>query len=234
MLRAYLFLLFFVPWTIFCAVTAMLSTIVDKSGRMFHRFALLWSRIGMFVAGARLKIEGSELVPSDRPLIFMCNHQSNFDIMSLIQASPVRFTWLAKEELFKVPIFGSAMRAAGYIPINRGDGRDSLRNLARAAKLVESGTSIAIFPEGTRSEDGALIPFKRGGFILAEKAGAQIVPVSISGSREINPPDNFFRLKSGTIKVRFGNPIPTAGAGANHGENLARQVRESIAAGLES
>ena len=233
MLRACLYLLFFVPWTLFCAVTAMLSTFIDPSGRAYHRFALLWSRYGLLIAGVSLEVEGAELVPRDQPLIFMGNHQSNFDIMTLIPAVPLRFNWLAKEELFRVPVFGPSMKSAGYIPINRGDGRDALKSLDRAAKLVRAGTSIAIFPEGTRSIDGNLLPFKRGGFILAAKAGVPIVPFTIAGSREINPPDNFLFLRPGKIRIRFGPPIPTGERGAKQQANLMEQIREAIASRLE-
>jgi 1-acyl-sn-glycerol-3-phosphate acyltransferase len=233
MLRACLYLLFFVPWTLFCSSLAMLSTLIDSSGRTYHRFALLWSRYGLLVAGATLEVEGTELIPRGQPLIFMGNHQSNFDIMALFQAVPLRFNWLAKEELFRVPVFGHSMLRAGYIPINRGDGRDALRSLDKAAKLISAGTSVAIFPEGTRSFDGNLLPFKRGGFILATKAGVPVVPFSISGSREINPADNFFDLRPGTIRIRFSPPITTGGRGSAQQTDLMQRVHGAIAAGLE-
>lgn len=232
MLKACLFLLFFIPWTLFCTFTAMLSTFIDRSGRTYHRMALLWSKGGLVAAGARVEVEGAELIPRDQPLVFMGNHQSNFDILALFQAIPLRFNWLAKEELFKIPVFGPSMRSAGYIPVNRGDGRDSLKSLARGAKLVRGGTSVAIFPEGTRSNDGKLLPFKRGGFILAAKAGVAIVPFSISGSRKINPPDNFLSLRSGVIRVRFS---PAVVPDANDSQTiLMEKVRQAIAGGLES
>jgi 1-acyl-sn-glycerol-3-phosphate acyltransferase len=234
MLRAYLFLLFFVPWTLFCAFCAMLSTIVDKSGRSFHRFALLWSRVGLFVAGVELAVEGTELVPRGQPLIFMGNHQSNFDVLALFQAVPVRFNWLAKEELFKIPVFGRSIRCAGYIPIDRSDGRKALGSLKRAAEIVKGGTSVAIFPEGTRSNDGELLPFKRGGFMLGVRAGVPIVPFSIRGSMAVNPPDNFLMLRKGTIRVRFSEPIPVKSSGSEVLPEIMEKVRKAIAAGLES
>lgn len=233
MLRACLYLLFFVPWTLFCAVTAMLSTFIDPSGRTYHRCALLWSRFGLLFAGVRLEVTGTELIPRDQPLIFMGNHQSNFDIMTLMQAVPLRFNWLAKEELFRVPVFGPSMKSAGYIPINRGDGRDSLKSLDQAARLISAGTSVAIFPEGTRSIDGNLLPFKRGGFILATRAGVPIVPFTITGSRKVNPPDNFLFLRPGTIRIRFSPPIPTGERGVKQQANLMEQVRGAIASKLE-
>jgi 1-acyl-sn-glycerol-3-phosphate acyltransferase len=190
--------------------------------------------VGLFTAGVELIVEGSELIPRDRPLIFMGNHQSNFDIMALFLALPVRFNWLAKEELFNVPVFGHSIRAAGYIPINRGDGRDCLKSIKNAAKLIAAGTSVAIFPEGTRSNDGNLLPFKRGGFILAVNAEVPIVPFSISGSRKINPPDNFFSLKPGIIKIKFSHPEKCTQPGAGQNILLMEQVRTAIASGLEN
>jgi 1-acyl-sn-glycerol-3-phosphate acyltransferase len=233
MLRTIISLSFFFPWTILCTFSAMLTTFVDKSGRTYHQFALLWSRYCLAVAGVRLSVEGAELVPRDRPVILMGNHQSNFDIPVMFQAAPVRFNWLAKEELFKLPVFGPSLASAGYIPVNRNDGRDALRSLSRAAALVEAGTNIAIFPEGTRSPDGDLIPFKRGGFILAEKAGVPIIPVSITDSREIQAPGRFLSIRPGRVRVRFGAPIPTRGGDAQQGAALVEQVRAAIAAGLE-
>lgn len=234
MLRACLYLLLFVPWTLFCALFALFSTFLDPSGRIYHRFALLWSRVGLLLAGVRLEVEGTEMIPRDQPLIFMGNHQSNFDIMSLFQAIPLRFNWLAKEELFQVPVFGHSMRRAGYIPVNRGDGRDALKSLDRAAKLISAGTSVAVFPEGTRSTDGNLLPFKRGGFILATKAGVPVIPFTIKGSREVNPPDNFLSLRPGKIQIRFSPPIAPGERGTGKQANLLEQVRTAIAAGLES
>jgi 1-acyl-sn-glycerol-3-phosphate acyltransferase len=234
MLKACLYLLFFIPWTFFCAVTAILSTFIDRSGSAFHRVALLWSRVGLLVAGARIEVEGAELIPREHPFVLMGNHQSNFDIPALFQAVPLRFNWLAKEELFKFPVFGASLRAAGYIPINRGDGRDSLKSLARAAALVRGGTSVAIFPEGTRSTDGRLLPFKRGGFILAAKAAVPIVPFSITGSMKINPPDNFLFLSSGIIRVRFSPPVTADEQGSLQQTIIMEKVRLAIAAGLES
>jgi 1-acyl-sn-glycerol-3-phosphate acyltransferase len=180
-------------------------------------------------AGVRLTVEGADLIPGDRPLFFMGNHQSNFDIVALFQAVPIRFNWLAKEELFRIPVFGHSIRAAGYVPINRGNGRDSHKSLGKAARLVRQGTSIAIFPEGTHSNDGSLLPFKKGGFILAAKAGVPIVPFTICGSKEINPPDNFFMLRPGVIRVKFSPPIE---AGAQ--DAMMADVRRAIASGMES
>src|SRR6185369_16068970 len=122
MLRASLYLLFFIPWTLICSFIALLSTLFERSGKTYHRVARIWSKVGLLVAGVKVTVDGAEHIPRDQPIILMGNHQSNFDILSLFQAIPIRFNWLAKEELFKIPLFGRSMQSAGYIPINRGDG----------------------------------------------------------------------------------------------------------------
>lgn len=232
MLRTCLYLLFFVPWTLFSTFVATLSTFPDPGGKTFHRIALIWSRICLLAAGVRLNVEGAELVPVDRPCIFMGNHQSYFDIPVMIQASPAPFNWLAKEELFRIPVFGHSMRAAGYIPINRGNGRDSIRSLKRAADLVRNGKSVAIFPEGTIG-NGELLPFKRGGFVLASLARVPIVPFSIIGTAAISNPHERLRLRPGLVTVKFGHLIEVDKDGEIHPTLLTEQVRAAIASGLE-
>ena len=233
MLRACLYLLFFVPWTLFCTFFAMLAMYIDRSGKTYHWLALQWSKGCLWAAGIRLTVEGTEHLPCDRPLIFMGNHQSYFDIPVLFQATPLPFTWLAKEELFRIPVFGHSIRAAGYIPINRGNGRDSLKSLNRAADLVKAGRSVAIFPEGTFSGDGTLLPFKRGGFILAAMSGVPIAPFSIAGAMAINPPDNLFNLRPGVISIHFSPVIEIDAHLARHPTVLMEKVRLAIASGLE-
>jgi len=233
MLRACLYLLFFVPWTILCTFFAMLVTFIDRSGKTYHWLALQWSKGCLWAAGIRLIIEGSEYLPDDRPLIFMGNHQSYFDIPVLFRATTLPFTWLAKEELFRIPLFGHSIRAAGYIPIKRGNGRDSLKSLNRAAELVKAGRSVAIFPEGTFTVDGNLLPFKRGGFILAAMSGVSIAPFSIAGAIKINPPGSFLCLNPGVIRIKFSPVIEIDASKARHPTMLMEQVRTAIAAGLE-
>ena len=232
MLRAYLFLLFFIPWTFVCAFSALIFTLFDSSGTLYHAHARLWSRLALLVAGVRVRVEGLELIPRDQPVIFMGNHQGNFDTLALFKAIPCRFSWLAKEELFRIPVFGHSMQRAGYIPLNRGDGREALRSLETAAAKVRSGASVLIFPEGTRNPDGNLLPFKKGGFILAVKAGVPVVPFTINGSREINP-RNRIELYPGTLSIRFGAPIAVDAKGNRQRDELMEQVRQAIAANLE-
>lgn len=229
MLRARLYLLFMVPFTLLVSTAAVIAGLFEATGRAGHACARFWSRGLLWAARIRLEVEGLEQVPMDGPVVYMGNHQGNFDINALSLAIPRQFSWIAKEELFRYPIFGAAMRRAGYIPLDRSDGRKALKSIKQAADRIASGTSVVIFPEGTRTVDGSLLPFKRGAFILAAKAGVPIVPFTINGSRAINP-RNRMELYPGTIRVSFSTPISTAGVPETE---LMAQVREAIAAKLE-
>ena len=232
MLRAYLFLTIFMPMTFLLALSAILFTFIDPTGRIYHLHAKLWGRLGIWMAGAKLEIIGLEKVPAEGPLIFMSNHQGNFDILSLFLAIPRQFSWIAKEELFAIPVFGHSMARAGYIPLDRSDGRRALKSIEAAAAMIRNGRSVIIFPEGTRTPDGNLLPFKRGGFLLAAKAGVPIVPLTINGSAKVNPCKRL-ELYPGTITIRFGDPISPVEGGGAHRDLLMEQVRTAISAGLE-
>ncbi|WP_243372856.1 lysophospholipid acyltransferase family protein [Geotalea sp. SG265] len=232
MLRAYLYLSFFVPFTLLCSITAIVGTFFDAGGAFAHRCSRFWSRWGLRLAGIPVAVEGLEHIPGDGPVIFMGNHQGNFDILALSLAIPRRFSWIAKKELFAVPMFGEAMRRAGYIPLDRSDGRRALKSMNDAAARIRNGSSVVIFPEGTRTKDGSLLPFKRGGFLLAAKAGVPIVPFTINGSMRINP-RNRIELYPGTLRIAFAPPVATAAGGDKDQLKLMEQVRSAIAAGLE-
>lgn len=207
--RAFFFLSFFIPFTAFCAASAIIATFFDKTGRLYHWHARLWSKVSLMVAGVRTTIEGIEHIPAG-PMIIMSNHQGAFDIPALMSAIPMPTAWMAKKELFAVPVFGHSMKRAGYIPLDREHGRKALRGIAEAASVIKNGRSVIIFPEGTRSTDGVLLPFKKGGFILAAKAGVPVVPAVIDGSVAIQPP-KILAITPGTIRIRFLPAVTTAG-----------------------
>jgi 1-acyl-sn-glycerol-3-phosphate acyltransferase len=233
MLRARWFLLIFMPLTFMFALSAILCSFFDRSGEIYHRHARMWSRVALWLAGVRVEVAGTDNIPVGTPVIFMSNHQGNFDIHALFQAIPRRFSWIAKEELFRVPVFGHSMARAGYIPLDRGaGGRRALKSMEKAAALIREGRSVVVFPEGTRTQDGSLLPFKQGGFLLAGKAGVPIVPITINGSMQINPKSRL-ELYPGTIRIRFAEPILTAGAAGKERERLMEEVRQAIDGGLD-
>jgi 1-acyl-sn-glycerol-3-phosphate acyltransferase len=207
MVRAYLFLAVLIPLTIFFSVSAIVSTLFDSSGRAYAFHARLWARLALAMNLVNVTLAGTEHLP-DGPVIFMSNHQSNFDIFALLAAMPRQIHWIAKKELFDIPLFGPSMRRGGYIPLDRGDGRKALQSMDEAAATIRQGKSVVLFPEGTRTPDGRLLPFKRGGFILARKAAVPVVPVTINGSGRINPASQI-RLYSGNIHITLHPPIVT-------------------------
>lgn len=205
MVRAYIYLAVFIPLTFLLSASAFISTLFDTSGRIYAWHARLWARLALALNLVQVTVRGSEHLP-DGPVIFMSNHQSNFDILALLAAMPRQFHWIAKKELFEIPVFGHSMRRGGYIPLDRGDGRKALQSLDEAAATIHTGKSVVIFPEGTRTTDGNLLPFKRGGFVLARKAEVPVIPVTINGSGRINPA-NRIRLYSGSITITLHPPV---------------------------
>jgi 1-acyl-sn-glycerol-3-phosphate acyltransferase len=205
MVRAYLFLAVFVPLTFLFSVSAIIATLFDSSGRVYAWHARLWARLALALNGVTVTVTGTEHLP-DGPVIFMSNHQSNFDILSLLAAMPRQIHWIAKKELFEIPVFGPSMRRGGYIPLDRSDGRKALQSMDEAAATIHQGKSVVLFPEGTRTEDGNLLPFKRGGFILARKAAVPVIPVTINGSGRVNPAGQI-RLYSGNINLTLHPPL---------------------------
>ena len=156
--------------------------------------ARIWGNVNLWAAGVKVNIAGLENINNLGPYIFVSNHQGWFDIFTALGKLPIRFSWLAKEELFKIPILGHAMYRAGYIPIDRKDHRKALASMNRAAEVIRQGTSVFIFPEGTRSADGVIRDFKKGVFVLAAQIAAAHRPhqhqrfVSHSSQKQLDDP----------------------------------------------
>jgi 1-acyl-sn-glycerol-3-phosphate acyltransferase len=187
-----------------------------------------WSRLLLLAAGIRLDVQGRWHVP-EGPCLLVVNHQSLFDIPTLFLAVPGRTRFVAKQSLFRIPFLGWAMRASGCIPIDRGNRARAVRSLMHAAHRVRGGTSVVLFAEGTRSRDGRLAPFKKGGFHLALQAGVPVVPIAISGSfRRLAP--GTLRVRPGTVAVRIAPPLDPAAC--PRVEDLMEQVRQAIASRL--
>ena len=179
-----------------------------ERGRVGHHYARLWGKWPFWPIGVKVKVEGMENLKEEGPYIFMSNHQGSYDIFALLGHLPFQFKWLAKKELFSIPFFGWTMAAAGYISIDRKGTRETVEAMNEAAQKIRDGMSVVIFPEGSRSPDGSIQPFKKGGFTLAIKSKVPIVPIAIVGSREIMPKDRL-TVTSGEIRIRIGRPIET-------------------------
>jgi 1-acyl-sn-glycerol-3-phosphate acyltransferase len=177
-----------------------------KTGHLaiwFARFA--WSPSALWLAGARVRVEPLPALP-DGPLIFAVNHESALDILALLKTLPRPFRFVAKQELFDLPIFGWYMSIGGHVAVDRGNRARAVASLRRAGAIVRGGTSLLVFPEGTRSKDGRILPFKKGPFVLAGEARVPLVPVAISGAGAITPKGHI-AVEPGEIRIALGEPV---------------------------
>jgi 1-acyl-sn-glycerol-3-phosphate acyltransferase len=182
--------------------------------------------IGTSLAGIRTRVAGRENVPA-RAVVFCANHQSNIDPPILFNALHRRLHVLFKKELTKLPLLGKAFQVGGFVPIDRASREQSMAAIDQAAESLRQGNSFLTFPEGTRSRTGALLPFKRGPFLMALKAQVPVVPVAVQGGtasmRKGSP-----IVRPTVVSVRIGEPIPTAGMDVSDREKLADLVRDSV------
>jgi 1-acyl-sn-glycerol-3-phosphate acyltransferase len=204
----------------------------DRKGRVVHRYARLWGKVALLANRVKVKVEGIENLKGEGPYIFMSNHQGSYDIFALLGHLPFQFKWLAKKELFSIPFFGWTMAAAGYISIDREGSRETVVAMNEAAQRIRDGMSVIIFPEGSRSPDGTIQPFKKGGFTLAIKSQVPIVPMAISGSREIMPKDRLTAMP-GEIRMRIDHPIEIRDYSMKDRNFLMEKVREAISRDFE-
>ncbi|HEY2746089.1 MAG TPA: lysophospholipid acyltransferase family protein [Polyangia bacterium] len=175
-----------------------------------------WSRSIVRRADVDLTVEGLHHVPRDRACVYMSNHQSHLDIPILYSVFPGTLRMVAKAELFKVPVWGRAMRAAGFVRVTRsGDRAGAVAAMRECGDAIARGVNVWIAPEGTRSLDGKIAKFKKGGFILARDSGADIVPVAIDGSRDILPKNTRIFQRGARVKVTFGAPVRVGGRELN-------------------
>jgi 1-acyl-sn-glycerol-3-phosphate acyltransferase len=227
-LRALLVIPFALLLTLFISIVTLFRTLVlRKDAASVQGLAAWWAKSICTAGGVVVSVTGTEKLDSEKPYIFAANHQSQFDIFALQGFLGVDFRWLAKKELFQVPIWGPAMRKAGYIPVDRSHGRQALKSLGEAAQKIAAGTSVIIFPEGTRSKDGKIKDFKAGAMILAIKSGVEIVPVAIDGTYEILPKGKLL-MKPGNVAIRVGNPIATKDCTSKDKHTLAQVLQKEV------
>jgi 1-acyl-sn-glycerol-3-phosphate acyltransferase len=208
------------------AATAIALAKVGVPKTAIWAFAKLQARNLCRALGVRVTIHGAELVAEGGPFLFTPNHQAHIDIAVLLGWLPGNNRFASKKELFDAPVLGAVMRTLGMLPVDREDPMKSIELLNRA---VREGHSIIIFPEGTRSPDGALLPFKKGAFVAAIEMGRPVVPVVLKGTRRVMPKGGYLAIHPGEIEIVVKPPIPTTGLVYDDRERLRDTVRELIA-----
>lgn len=194
-----------------------------------------WARNVVHNAHIELELVGRENAVTGATYLVMSNHQSHYDIPVLFHVLGPNIRMVAKKELFRVPIFGNALAAAGFVEVDRGNTESAIRNLGRARALLERGTHVWIAPEGTRSVTGKLLPFKKGGFHLAFRSELPILPVSLSGTRDVLPAHGVLSRSGAKVRVTFHpsiDPRPYATRGRDGRTELMDRVRRALEAGL--
>lgn len=230
MLRTCFFYLTFCPWTLIASFLALFVSLLGQN--KMHSFICFWGRSCLFLAGLKIQIQGAENIPHGRPAIYVSNHQSNFDIPIIFAGLPIQFRWMAKHDLFRVPLFGLAMKRTGTISIDRSNRRRTMRSIIAAAQRIKDGASVVIFPEGTRTPDGKLQKFKKGALLIAAKAQVPVVPIAIHGSYHVQPKDRW-KINGGPLKLEFLPPIATAGLKRSDIDALTIKVHDQIANSLQ-
>ncbi len=209
------------------------AMMVTHSDALFVELARGWSRELLRLARVEVDVRGADSIEWSGPLVVMANHTSLYDIPVLFVAIPRSVRFLSKVELRRVPILGQAMQASGFVFVDRGRHERARRSIDVAADQVRRGQAVVIFPEGTRSEDGRLLPFKKGGFVLAIKSGARIVPAWVEGTRDVLPKHARVPLP-GRVEVRFGAPVDASAYTLDTKDALMSEVRmrmEALARG---
>jgi len=225
--------LVFVPWLAFCTVAFGLVAlaIAPFAPRASFQVGTAWAWTLCRLNWTRVRVVGREHARRGQAYVIMSNHQSHFDVLAFYGHWGRQFRWVMKKELRKVPVLGPATAAYGNIFIDRADRAAATASLKAAKPLFEQGISLMVFPEGTRSIDGRMKDFKKGGFMVALDAGLPILPVSITGTHRVLPGKRL-RLLPGNVRITVHPPVPTAGLGVEDRDRLVTQVREVIASGL--
>ena len=218
--------LFLVSWSvIWISIALVVSIVSPRWPLVLARRA--WGPGLVWAAGARMEVSPGASLDPRGTYVFIMNHQSMFDIAVAFAHIPVNIRFVAKKILKSIPFLGWYMWRTGMVFVDRGRRDQALASLQKAGQQVRDGATILAYPEGTRSTDGSILPFKKGPFVLAIEAGVPVVPVAIDGSQTLLPRGGF-NLRPGPIRFRIGNPIPTSGLVATDVDALIKRVRDAV------
>ncbi len=212
---------------------AVLARLFDSSNNLSHRVSGLWGNWLCKFNGIQVDVEGLENIRRDQAQIFVANHQGFFDIFALNGFLPVQLRWVAKSSLFKIPFVGWSMTASGYIPVERESRKKSYQAFLATIEQLKAGNSIVIFPEGTRSADGTIGPFKKGGPLLSVRSGSPLVPVTLIGTGSIIKKGSGV-INPGRIQIIISPPLSSQEVKEEKEENVLRNLRDTICKNYEN
>jgi len=215
-----------VSWTGVCSILAIAGANLTGSGECVHRISRIWGLFILWVMGVRIHWHHFQNIPKDKSVLIVSNHQSACDILAYSAYFPLNFVWIAKKELFKIPLFGNAMRKAGYISIDRKNREKSYQTIHEAAKQIKN-ISVLIFPEGTRTRDGNIRRFKRGASVLAKESRIPLLPITITGSFERWSPDKY-AISPGDIDIYIDPLIPIHDKTDDEIEDIFKEIRNRM------
>jgi 1-acyl-sn-glycerol-3-phosphate acyltransferase len=218
--------------TILWGSLSLLVSLVDTSGRTQHACSRWWARTLLLLSLIRVTVRGAENIDPARAYIFAANHQSYMDIPLLFGYLPANFRIMAKASLFHLPFLGWHLQRSGHMPIARANPRRAARSVLEAARHVREGIAVFVFPEGGRSLDGAIGEFKAGTFLLAIKAGAPVVPITLNGARSVLMPGSF-HIRPGKVEMIIHPPVSTEGMDSHSADELSARVRAVIAGAFD-
>jgi 1-acyl-sn-glycerol-3-phosphate acyltransferase len=234
MIRATLVYLFIGSYILLLAPAGLLWTIISRNdGALLYHLSRFCVRVAGWMGGIRVVVQGREKIIPGGTYVFLSNHQSNLDGPILLHAIPRNWKALIKKEMMRLPLFSLVLKQVRFVPLERLNPRQSHVGIEHAAELISRGNSFLAFPEGTRSRNGSLGSFKKGAFIMAIKAQAPILPVTILDSAAIQPAGRY-GIRPGCIRVIFHDPVETQGLGFEERDSLIRRVREAIGSALPS
>jgi len=215
--------------TVLFGVPAIFAALIPPRGDWFLRFARGWARSVLAVAGISVRVLHAERAQRDRSVVVVANHESFCDILVLLATLPMQVRFLAKRSVFRVPVLGWSIAAAGFVPVDREDRSRGAATVEAALRRLEGGRSLVIFPEETRTSTGDLLPFKRGAAHLALKSGLPLLPIGLAGTFRILPRGSW-EIRPGPVVASVGNPIDVACRSLRERDAVTKAAREEIAA----
>jgi 1-acyl-sn-glycerol-3-phosphate acyltransferase len=230
-IRSCILLLVIPIYTVVASLVAIPVAFVSRSPAILYRLGRWGLRLGFGIAGVSVRVRGRESLPPRPHFIYMVNHVSNLDAPIAVLHLPGHIKAMAKKEVFRLPVLATVLRMAGFVSVDRSRRSDAIRSMQLAAERARDGASFFLAPEGKRSPDGRLLPFKKGGFHLAIESGVPILPLTLRGTRDLMPRGSF-SVRPGAVELIFHEPVPTEGLGPDHLPSLMEEVRRRIESGL--